>query len=157
MINYTIRLATMDDIRRIQELSQELIEYEKINSTKKYLYNMNWALSEDGYNNYKANIEHNWIFVACVDEQIVGYMTCWINRKKPWLEYEELEIGNLYIQKDYRNIGIGTELIKNAKKLCKDNGIKFLKVAVLEDNKEAQRFYQKHGLYKYSIDQYIEL
>ena len=157
MNEYLIRLAEADDIERIQQLSQELMEYEKGNSTKEYMFNMNWALTEQGYNNYKSNVENDWIYVACVDNQIIGYMTCWINKKRPWLEYDVLEIGNLYIQKEYRRLGIGTELINNAKSLCKDNGIRFLKIEVLEDNKEAQRFYKKHGLYNYAIEQYAEI
>lgn len=97
MIKYVIRLAEAEDIERIQQLSQELMEYEKNNSTKEYMYNMNWALTEQAYNNYKSNIENDWIYVACVDNKIVGYMTCWINKKRPWLKYDVLEIGNLYI------------------------------------------------------------
>ena len=157
MNEYLIRLAEAEDIERIQQLSQELMEYEKNNSTKEYMFNMNWALTEQGYNNYKSNIENDWIYVACVDNEIIGYMTCWIDRKRSWLEYDVLEIGNLYIQKEYRRLGIGTELINNAKSLCKDNGIRFLKIEVLEDNKEAQRFYKKHGLYNYAIEQYAEI
>ena len=157
MIKYVIRLAEAEDIERIQQLSQELMEYEKNNSTKEYMYNMNWALTEQAYNNYKSNIENDWIYVACVDNKIVGYMTCWINKKRPWLGYDVLEIGNLYIQKEYRRLGIGTELINKAKSLCKDNEIKYLKIEVLDDNKEAQRFYKKHGLYNYAIEQYAEI
>ena len=157
MNEYLIRLAEAEDIERIQQLSQELMEYEKNNSTKEYMFNMNWALTEQGYNNYKSNIDHDWIYVACVDNKIIGYMTCWINKKRPWLEYDVLEIGNLYIQKEYRRLGIGTELINKAKSLCKEKGIRFLKIDVLEDDKEAQSFYQKHGLYKYMIEQYAEI
>lgn len=157
MNNYTIRLATIDDIKRIQELSQELMEHEKKNATREYLFNIDWALTEKGYQNYKSNIENDWIYVVCIDDTIVGYMTCWIIKKKPWTNYDVVEIGNLYIQDGYRGKGIGTELINEAKKLCKDKDIKYLKVDVLEDSKEAQKFYQKNGLYKYSIEQYAEI
>ena len=157
MNKYLIRLAGVEDIQKIQQLSQELMEYEKSNSTKEYMFNMNWALTEQGYNNYKSNVENDWIYVACVDNKIIGYMTCWINKKRPWIEYDVLEIGNLYIQKDYRKLGIGTELINKAKSLCKNNSIRFLKIDVLVDNKEAQRFYQKNGLYNYAIEQYFEI
>ena len=30
---------------------------------------MNWALTEQGYNNYKSNIENDWIYVVCVDNE----------------------------------------------------------------------------------------
>ena len=41
MNKYVIRLAEAEDIERIQQLSQELMEYEKDNSTKKYMFNIN--------------------------------------------------------------------------------------------------------------------
>ena len=72
MNEYLIRLAEAEDIERIQQLSQELMEYEKNNSTKEYMFNMNWALTEQGYNNYKSNIDHDWIYVACVDNKIIS-------------------------------------------------------------------------------------
>lgn len=157
MKDYIIRLATIEDVKRIQQLSQELLEFEYKNSTKPYLYNMNWALSEDGYNNYKANVEGDWIFVACVDGIIIGYMTCWINKKKPWTSCDIFEIGNIYIQSDYRGEGIGTDFINKAKELCKERQIKHLKVDVMANNKEARAFYAKNGLYDYSIELYTQI
>lgn len=157
MSNYVIRLATINDIKRIQQLSQELMEHEKSISTKPCMYNMNWALTQAGYDNYKYNIENDWLYVACVNDEIIGYMTCWINKKKPWLEYSTMEIGNLYIQSQYRGLGIGSELINKAKSLCKKENIKFLKIIVTSDNKESQEFYKKHGLYNYEIEQYAEI
>lgn len=156
-MSYKIRPAVIEDIGRIQELSQELMEFEKNNSAKECMYDLNWALSQAGYDNYKYNIEHDWLYVACVDDKIVGYMTCWINKKKPWLAYSVMEIGNLYVQEQYRSIGIGTELINIAKDLCKKNGLRFLKIIVTSDNKRAQKFYEKHGLYQYEIEQYAEI
>ena len=157
MGNYEIRLARIEDVERIQQLSQELIEYEVKNSDKPYLYNLNWALSQDGYDNYKANVEHDWIYVVCIEGIIVGYMTCWINRRRPWDGYNIMEVGNLYIQKEYRGQGIGTELINKAKDLCKQKNIDYLKIGVFEHNKQAQEFYEKNGLYKYEISQYLKI
>lgn len=157
MNDYTIRRAVIDDIKKIQELSQELMEYEKQNATKEFMFNMDWALSEAGYNNYKYNIENDWLYVACVNDEIVGYMTCWINKKRPWLEYQDMEIGNLYIQEKYRRLGIGSEFINIAKNLCKENSVKFLKILVLDDDKDAKAFYNKHGLYNYEIEQYAKI
>ena len=131
MNNYIIRLAKTEDIKTIQQLSQELIDYEKNKTNKKYMLNMNWVLTEFGYNYYKLNIEHDWIYVACSDDTIIGYMTCWINKRKPWFKYDVLEIGNLYIKKEYRGLGIGTQLVNKAKKICKEKEIKFLKIGVL--------------------------
>lgn len=157
MIDYTIRLATIDDLKRIQELSYKLMTYEKERIPEKFLSDENWALSEAGYENYKANIEHDWIFVVCIDGKIIGYMTCWINKKKPWLKYSNMEIGNIFIEEEYRSLGIGTALVNKAKELCKENNIEYLKIDVFEHNKRAQEFYKKNGLYQYSIEQYMKI
>lgn len=42
---------------------------------------MNWALSEQRYKNYKSNIEQDCVYIVCFDDEIIGYMTCWINKK----------------------------------------------------------------------------
>ena len=157
MSDYVIRLATEDDIKRVQELSQELMEYEKSISKNEFMFNLDWALTEEGYENYKSNISRDELFVVCDNDKIIGYMTCWINRRLPWLAYKTMEIGNLYVDKDYRGEGIGTELINKAKELCKKNDTKYLKIDVSADNKKAVDFYKKNGLYDYLIEQYTEI
>lgn len=159
MEEYIIREAVEYDLPKIQLLSQEFIEYEKSISTKKYMVNLNWALSQDGYDNYKENIkkEKEYIYVVCYKNEIIGYMTCWVNKQEKWDEYKTFEIGNLYIKKEYQNNGLGTKLVNKAKDLCKANDVKFLKVNALEDNKKAQKFYEKNGLYRYSVEQFTEI
>lgn len=121
------------------------------------MVNLNWTLSEDGYTNYKENIEKEYIYVVCYKNEIIGYMTCWVNKQEKWDKYKTFKIGNLYVKKEYQNNGLETKLVNKAKELCKGNDIKFLKIDVLEDNKEAQKFYAKNGLYKYGIIQFAEI
>ncbi len=65
------------------------------------MVNLNWALSEDGYTNYKENIEKEkeYIYVVCYKNEIIGYMTCWVNKQEKWDKYKTFEIGNLYVKK----------------------------------------------------------
>ena len=157
MNDYIIRLAVEDDLKRVQELSQELMEYEKSITKREFMFNLDWALTDEGYENYKSNISRDELYVVCIDDKIIGYMTCWINRRLPWLAHKTMEIGNLYVEPEYRGKGIGTELINKAKELCKENDIKYLKVEVTADNEEAKEFYKKNGLYSYTIEQYYEV
>ena len=157
MNDYIIRLAVEDDLKRVQELSQKLMEYEKSLATKEYMFNLNWALTDEGYENYKSNISRDELYVVCIDDKIIGYMTCWINRRLPWLAHKTMEIGNLYVEPEYRGKGIGTVLVNKAKELCKKNEIKFLKIEVTADNKAAQEFYKNNGLYPSAIEQYVEI
>ena len=157
MNDYIIRLAVEDDLKRVQELSQELMEYEKSITKREFMFNLDWALTDEGYENYKSNISRDELYVVCIDDKIIGYMTCWINRRLPWLAYKTMEIGKLYVEPEYRGKGIGTELINKAKELCKENDIKYLKVEVTADNEQAKEFYKKNGLYSYTIEQYYEV
>jgi len=157
MENYIIREAEISDLKRIQELSQEFIEHEEKLVTTEYMTSLDWALSNAGYENYKRNIENDFLFVVCIEDKIIGYMTCWINKKQEWDKHKTVEIGNLYIQEEYRNKGIGTKLIEKAKNICKQNNIKFLEVKVLYDNELAKKFYEKNNLKKYMITQITEV
>ena len=157
MENYIIREAEISDLKRIQELSQEFIEHEEKLVNTEYMTSLDWALSNAGYENYKRNIENDFLFVVCIEDKIIGYMTCWINKKQEWDKHKTVEIGNLYIQEEYRNKGIGTKLIEKAKNICKQNNIKFLEVKVLYDNELAKKFYEKNNLKKYMITQITEV
>jgi len=157
MGDYIIRLGTEEDIKRVQILSQELMEYEKKISKKEFMFNMDWALTEKGYENYKSNISRDELYVVCNDDKIVGYMTCWVNKRLPWLAYSTMEIGNLYVEEEHRGSGIGTMLLNKAKELCKQKEIKYLKIDVSADNEDAKSFYKKNGMYDYLIEQYTEI
>ena len=157
MDNFIIRKAQIADLSVVQKLSQDLIQYENGIVKEDYLVSLDWALNQDGYNNYKSNIENDYLYVACKKNDIIGYMTCWINKKKPWDKYDTLEIGNLYVKEEYRNLGIGTRFIEIAKKICKDKNIKYLELKVLSENKSAREFYKKMKFSDYIITEYIKI
>lgn len=156
-MDYIIRNAKLSDLKTIQNLSQEFIEQEKEIVKGEYMTSLNWATSDAGYQNYKRNIEHDYLFVVCVEDEIIGYMTCWINKKQDWDIYKTLEIGNIYVKKEYRNNGIGSKLIEKAKNICSENDIKVMEIKVLYDNESAKRFYKKHNLKEYMITQYLKI
>ena len=49
MTDYIIRKAEMQDLERIQELSQELIAQEKKKINGEYMTSLEWALTKDEY------------------------------------------------------------------------------------------------------------
>lgn len=65
-----------------------------------------------------------------MDEQIVGMVA-----------YNADEISQLYVHIDYQRRGIGQYLLERAK--TESNGK--LTLRTFEQNKNAQRFYEKHG------------
>ncbi len=83
------------------------------------------------------------LYVACDNEQIVGFMTCG-KPYKPFREYGQ-EIGLLYILKEYQRQGIGREFFRIAKKLVTERGYKEFFLSVNRRNYDAQKFYFAMG------------
>ncbi|MFD1587497.1 GNAT family N-acetyltransferase [Halorientalis brevis] len=54
-------------------------------------------------------------------------------------------IQNLYVRPEYRNRGIGSELLDTATAALEDRGIEVVKLDVMADNEAAARFYERHG------------
>ena len=69
------------------------------------------------------------------DNKIVGYLYL-----KP-IENHYL-IDGLYVEKEYRNQSIATSLIKEAEKILKQKGIKYVDINVLNNNKLAKDIYE---------------
>lgn len=77
-------------------------------------------------------------------------------------EYTEASIkvylSRLIVKKEYRNKGIGQELLKFMIDLCKEKGYKQITVGVDTNNKNALHVYQKYGfsVYETATDEYGE-
>jgi ribosomal protein S18 acetylase RimI-like enzyme len=54
-------------------------------------------------------------------------------------------IENLYVRPEYRDGGIGGELIGTAEAKLASRGVDAVKLEVLADNEAARRFYRRHG------------
>jgi ribosomal protein S18 acetylase RimI-like enzyme len=60
-------------------------------------------------------------------------------------------IMNLFIRESYRDIGIGSQLIKKALENAEKRGVIEVHVDTEEDNVNAIKFYEKHGFRKVGI------
>ncbi|MEL3973339.1 GNAT family N-acetyltransferase [Rossellomorea oryzaecorticis] len=70
------------------------------------------------------------IEIALVDGKVVGMIA-----------YNESEVSQLYIHKDYQGRGIGRRFLERAQKQSSGR----LTLYTFEINKKARRFYEKHG------------
>ena len=70
------------------------------------------------------------IDVVLMDDNVVGMIA-----------YNESEIGQLYIHKDYQGVGIGQTLLDKAKEQSSGR----LTLYTFEVNENARRFYEKNG------------
>lgn len=67
-------------------------------------------------------------------------------------------LSRLIVKKEYRNKGIGQELLKYMISLCKEKGYQQINVGVDTDNKNAVHIYKKYGfeIYETATDEYGE-
>jgi ribosomal-protein-alanine N-acetyltransferase len=86
----------------------------------------------------RRNKEVATLKVARLDDQLVGYVCCWII-------FKEVHIMNLAVYQDFRRLGIGDALIKTALKEAVDRGGVRATLEVRESNLPAIRLYEKLG------------
>ncbi len=126
---------------KCNELLTKLIKSEKEFNEN---INENYKVSEWFENFYNNSM--NVIIVAKDNEVIVGYLFCRITTvdNGPMIEHEAL-LDGLYVESEYRNKGIATQLINSAKKWCMDRDVKYLNLEVYENNVAALNLYHKAG------------
>ncbi len=84
------------------------------------------------------------IFVAEDDGKLLGLVTLYLlpNIRHGW---HRGHIEDFFITSDKRGKGIGSQLFNFAKKYCKDNNIKVIKLDSGNELTDAHKFYEKNG------------
>ena len=93
------------------------------------------------YNVFKSELENenSKYIVAKINDEIIGFAGI-------WQVINEAHITNIVTKKNYRNQGIGTLLLEELIKICKNlKEIESLTLEVNEDNIIAQNLYKKFG------------
>lgn len=132
---------------RCDELLTKLIEDEK-----EYNHNIKSNFIVKEYFKTLYNNKNNVIFIALEDSKIVGYIYVKLNipDKGPELEIEAF-IDGLFVEKEYRNRKIATNLIIEAKKWAISKKAKYISLNVLSQNDVARNLYYKLGLEDFSV------
>ena len=60
-------------------------------------------------------------------------------------------VSNLFVQKNYRNKGIGIKLLDISLKWLKESKVKYVSLEIHLENKDALNFYTKTGFKKYTV------
>ena len=92
-------------------------------------------------------IANNAIFVARIEEKILGYiiLSSREGKKNGYRYRKELDIDAMGVEESYRNQGIGRKLLKYVKEYAKDNGYTDLRLTVNEENENARHLYEQLG------------
>ena len=94
------------------------------------------------------------VFVAEVDNQIVGFVCLWVKVQSEALDEEPVEyafISDLVVLPAYRGRGLGRALLQKAEEQGHLHGATTLKLEVLAKNEAALTLYKHHGFSAYQV------
>jgi ribosomal protein S18 acetylase RimI-like enzyme len=132
-MNYSIRIAVPEDERKIRELFIEMLQTiyhtEDVQGYEPGCLDRYWVSGEER------------IFVA-EDEDVVAYLSVEVHHE-PDMDYIYLD--DLSVTKAYRNLGIGSALIREAEIYARKIGIRDIVFHVEKSNTSAFRLYERLG------------
>ena len=108
-----------------------------------FLY-INEVISKE---NFKEKIQERGIYVAKLDDEIVGYITYNIKEKNnPTMRYRKIiSVEAICVDEKNRGKGIGSLLLEHIKNIGKENNCTDMYLTVNEENKDAIKLYEKFG------------
>jgi ribosomal protein S18 acetylase RimI-like enzyme len=145
-----IKTATMNDLKKVQELNLKLSKKEQ----KEYDHLLN--LEEDTTKHYTNRIskENSCVFVAVVNKKIVGYLCGKLAKtgsfgRLPTISVAEIE--SFFVLDKYRSKGVGKKLYEKFIKWCKIKKVDKARLDVHPQNKLAIKFYKKDKFKDYYL------
>ena len=142
-MDYNIRLATLNDARKLAEVKIACWEttYRGIYPDEK-LDNYDVLKNAEKFETIISREDID-LYVVEVNGEIVGYMSCGVPVRS-YADYEQ-EIGLLYLLKEFRGQGIGRELFELASSVIAMKGYDRFFISCNKYNEPAKRFYEAMG------------
>jgi len=147
-----------------------LKDYEKVNKLALQVHELHISWRPDLFNSvekviteeeFEEMIDNKEIYVANIDNKIVGYIVLSIKEKinpNPKFRYrKQLNVEAMCVDENYRGKGIGTSLLNYAKQIGIDNGCTDMYLKVNEENINAIKTYEKFGMRVKNIAYMMEL
>ncbi|MFA6428461.1 MAG: GNAT family N-acetyltransferase [Candidatus Buchananbacteria bacterium] len=147
-----IKKARIQDLKAVQELNLLLFkkEYQEFDQT----LDRQWTFSSAGEKYFKHRLtkDDGCIFLAYVDDKLVGYLAGGLNNHLPCRVLPKLaELENTLVLEEFRSQGIGTKLYQAFVDWCKTKGVKRLRVIASVQNVKGINFYRKSGFVDYDL------
>lgn len=134
-MNYALRKANPSDAKRIEELFVHML---------RTIYNTNEVKGyEPGYLDKFFYSKKDWICVAEDRGRIISFISIEVYEDEGFIYLDDL-----VVEKEYRNKGIGTNLILRAEEYAKEIGIREIQFHVLNTNTKAYKLYERLGYTK---------
>lgn len=140
-----IRVASTDDIDMIINLFWEL-DTGAIISQPEHFQRGERSIE---YLSGIINDENSDFLIAVINDEIVGFSLLYEKEVKGLsllVPCKYAYIQDFVVCEKHRNQGIGTQLMEESKTWARNRKLDYLRLSVLPDNKDAQRFYSRYGL-----------
>jgi ribosomal protein S18 acetylase RimI-like enzyme len=142
-----IEQGTVDDAATVAALWVDLAS-EQVTAGSHIRPGSNRPLIRDEFARYAATDR---LLVARGDE-LVGFVTFTIEDGTYGLDVVRGLVENIYIVPEYRNQGIGSELLAAAESHLADRGADVVALEALAANTDAQRFYRRQGYDSHRVE-----
>jgi RimJ/RimL family protein N-acetyltransferase len=152
-MEYKIRKAEIEDLNQIQNLIDKLCEKEfnEFDNT----INPKYGTSEKGESYVKERIldTNNSLSLVVVDnDNIVGYFLGGVTISEDYRLPNKIGEGEtMFIEEEYRGIGIGTHFLKLFEVWCKEKKLNRIRLVASSKNIKAVDTYKKNGFEVYDI------
>jgi len=140
-----VKEATLDDIEGICCLFSEGMAFQE--ERDEY-----FKLSVDAVENFRGFVSqqitntNSRLIVAKSKREILGYCLAFLLQRPPvFARREYVMITDLVITQEYRRMGLGSRLIREQERWCREKGIGWIEAQVSSLNQEATSFWRKIG------------
>ncbi len=152
-MKYSVRKARLEDMPRLLEFEQGIIEFERpfdptLKSEKINYYNIKKMITA-------ADVE---VLVVAYEDELVASGYAKIMTAKPYLNHERYAyLGYMFVDKNHRGKGVNKMIIDQLLIWCKDQGLAEVRLDVYDDNPGAIRAYEKVGFKRHLVNMRIGL
>ncbi|MFH1631386.1 MAG: GNAT family N-acetyltransferase [Candidatus Aenigmatarchaeota archaeon] len=144
-----IRKATLKDVPRLVEMWEDLIKYHKNLPVKINIYKDMKKNAADVWRKYAKKMirgKDSSIYVAEINEKLVGYSVLMIKKDPPVYKNEKIGyFSDAFVDKHFRGMGISSLLKDVAILWFRKKGLKYASLVVDPKNKHAHNIYKKWG------------
>ena len=143
----TLELCTLADLEVLRQLSLETFReaFADQNDPNDFETYLREAFSPDRLR-WEVNNPETRFFFLYYGGKLAGYVK--INAEGAQTELQDpaaLEIERIYVRKRFQGKGLGSWLLERIISLGREEGKEYLWLGVWEENREAIRFYNRHG------------
>jgi len=148
----SIRKATIEDLRIIQELNNKLCKRENIDFDS--TVNPEFANSDGGLSYFKNALasDENLALIAEDANTPIGYIVGGIEKVGDFRNIPNLcEVDNMWVDEKYRSQGIGKQFMNELEIWAKNKGVRRMRVVASYKNEKGINFYKREGFDEYDL------